>query len=544
MKSFSKIAFILFIIVSAVVTFVYIGFARRGGKETPVSAVPASESASLRKLTIAEGDYSMRVGQSHQLTVLFDDGSPAGGVMWSSTDDRIASVDGNGRVNAIRVGEVEIYAVLGKDQKARIALSVYDEPDLSAADAVKALAADGGDDAMKAVETVARSLSKAKDKSIARAYAVLKALLRFKELGASGDSATTEDWNALVNASAASDLSLGERTLRQAALAAYCQGEKSAAKLTISFAGDCTFARFNEEDKDNQFPAVYRNSGSVTYPFDLVKGVFGADDITMVNFEGAMTTSKKHKDKRFYFRGDPSYVSILTGSSVESVTVENNHAFDYYDTGFNDTLATLKSAGVRYTTFYSPSVIDMNNFRIVMLSLAMVDSKYLEEFREQIDSYIKLYKGGNSILVMNIHWGVESEPVPTKYQRQIAHMLIDSGVDMIIGHHPHVLQGIELYKGHYIVYSLGNFSFGGNTVAANPYTIIFRASFGRDSYGAPVLSRVSAVPCLITSSGSTVNNYRPTPVYGKEGRAVVNYLMELSAKLDGGIQSIPWNRIG
>lgn len=540
MKKVSRVGFILLLMVSAAMTLVFVGlngygFGGKGSSDTPTAA------AGQNKWRLSDEEFSLGVGESYRCSALFDDGGQE--VQWFSSDSSVAEVDSSGRVTAIAVGETEISAKFSENRIASAKLWVYDNIPASTASAITALAADGSDETFNTMVNLARQLKCAKSDAVQSYANLLNALLKFSEMGAGGGNSPSDSWKALNTALSDTGLKGIDRdTLRRAALAAYCQGEKLVSDVTISFAGDCTFAYFNETDRANMFPAVYRNSGSVTYPLDLVKNVFGADDITMVNFEGTLTESREHKDKTFYFRGEPSYVNILTNSSVEAVTVENNHSFDYFDAGYTETLSYLRDAGVRYTCYNSPASININGYRVVMLSLSMVSSYYKPEFQSTIENYIRQYRSDNTIIIVNLHWGVESSGTPEAWQIEAAHSMIDAGADMIIGHHPHVLQGIELYNGHYIVYSLGNFSFGGNSSALSPQTIIFRASFTEDKSG-HMIGRVSVVPCYTTSSGSTVNNFRPIPLFGDEGTAVVNRLLLLSGNLSGGIDKINWNQI-
>lgn len=542
MKKVSRLIIVLLLMVSAVTTLIFMGlngYGFSGGNAQ-------STAAGTAKLHLSDEEFSLGVGEEYQCSAFTADGTKTEEVRWSCSDISIAEVDNHGNVTGIAPGEAEIRVRYSENIIVSAKLWVYDINTVSSstANAVTLLATDGSDASFQAMTDLARQLKCAKSNAVTRYSALLNALLHFSEMGAGSSHSPSQCWEELKTALTNTGIKgIEEDTLRRAALTAYCHGEKLVNDVTISFAGDCTFAYFNETDKDNMFPAVYRKSGSLTYPLDLTKNVFGADDLTMVNLEGTLTDTRKHRDKTFYFRGEPEYVNILTNSSVEAVTVENNHSFDYLEDGYADTLSNLKKAGVRYTGLYSPATIDVNGYHVVMLSLSMVSTYYKPEYQATIESDIKKYRSDDkTIIIVNLHWGVETSGTPEKWQIEAAHSMIDAGADMIIGHHPHVLQGIEQYKGHYIVYSLGNFSFGGNSAAASPSTVIFRASFNEDGAG-NLTTRVSVVPCYTTSSGSTVNNFRPTPLFGNQGQGVVDRLLSLSGRLDGGITQINWNRI-
>ena len=550
MKRTARIILILLIMLAAVLTFAYIGIKQ---KLTPADVGHASGSKGInsaqsadngeKKLVAPEGSIILQVGQSRQCRVEFSDGSPADGAFWSSGNEKIVRISTDGRVTAVAEGETELLAVLGKDNKTRVKVSVYEDLTAAAVNAVTNLAADGSDASMELVDSMALSLSHANDKKTADLGAMMQALAAFKQAGAAGDSSAPRLWDTLTETVKNTGTGLDGELLRQAALAAYSQGEKSSSEMTITFTGDCTFAYYNDSNSPGRFPAIYERSGSLTYPFDLTREVFGADDITMINFEGTLTDYTKHKSKQFFFRGEPSFANILPASSVEAVTVENNHSYDYLDIGYSDTLDNLKKVGVQYTNYDTPAVLNVKGMRVVMLSLCLFETDFSDEMLEHIRYYVQMYKQKDTVIVVNAHWGRERDTVPNSGQIDAAHAMIDSGVDLIIGHHPHVPQGIEVYNGHYIFYSLGNFAFGGNSKAAKPETLIVRTMFGRDASGNAVLSRVSVVPCLITSSGTTFNNYRPTPLYGESGAGVMNLLLRLSGQIDGGVQSLTWNMI-
>lgn len=495
------------------------------------------------ELRLSDEEFSLGVGESYQCSAFLNDHEEVDNIVWSSSDPLVAKINDMGRVTAVSVGETEIRAKFSENIVSSAKMWVYDDPIDCTTDSIIQFASDGSYESFVTLANFARQFKCAKSSSVRNCSDLLNGLIKFSEIGA-GDSASPADiWEQMcISLSDLETTDISQDTLRKASLASYCQGEKLVNDVTISFTGDCTFAYFNENDKANMFPSVYRNSNSITYPFDLTKNVFGADDITMINFEGTLTQSTEHKDKTFYFRGEPSYVNILTNSSVEAVTVENNHSLDYFDRGYNETLSHLRDANVRYTCYSSPCIINVDGYQVVMLSLSMVSSYYKPEFKSTIEKYINQYRGDKTVIIVNLHWGTEGASTPEAWQVETAHSIIDAGADMIIGHHPHVLQGIELYKGHYIAYSLGNFSFGGNMSALSPETIIFRASFTQDTSD-NMTSRVSVVPCYTTSSGNRVNNFRPTPLFGIQGESVINKLLSLSAQLDGGITDINWNQV-
>ena len=134
------------------------------------------------------------------------------------------------------------------------------------------------------------------------------------------------------------------------------------------------------------------------------------------------------------------------------------------------------------------------------------------------------------------HWGIEGENVPESEQVSLAHAAIDAGCDLVIGGHPHVLQGVEYYKNRYICYSMSNFCFGGNTHPADFDTMMYQQTFtfkdGQLVMDDATRAQVDIIPCSVSSS-SSINNYQPTPLTGERGSAVVSKLNGFSKKLSG-----------
>lgn len=348
-------------------------------------------------------------------------------------------------------------------------------------------------------------------------------------------------------ADAVKTLGIKRETVLQAAASCSAVYEMNSADFTLTFAGDCTLARLNERGTGKYFPAVYEKSGSLTYPFDKVRGVFSADDITTINLECVLTDRSSHYDKQFYFRGSPEYAKMLPASSIEHANLANNHALDYYEKGRADTVKSLEENGVTYCYYdvmhTEEIATDSGIVKVIMLGYNQVGMGWPEDEADKLRSTIKQLAAPDTFVVVNMHWGTERATVPSRWQQEAARSLIDAGAKLVIGHHPHVLQGIEQYQDGYIAYSLGNFSFGGNTKANYPQTVIWRVACEMDEGEARIAS-ISVVPCSTTSTGTADNNYQVALEYGERGEDIIDLLLERSAKIDGGISEINWHRIG
>lgn len=205
-------------------------------------------------------------------------------------------------------------------------------------------------------------------------------------------------------------------------------------------------------------------------------------DIAMVNQEFAFTTGgTKARDKQYTFRVNPDYVQIFKDMQIDVVTLANNHTMDFGTVGLTDTFDTLKSAGIPYvgagnniTEAREIKFFEVKDKRIACLGASRVipetDWNAYSNKPGMLTTYdpamlvedIKTAKSQSDFVVVYVHWGVEKQNSPKEYQRGLAKQYIDAGADLVVGSHPHVLQGIEYYNGKPIIYSLGNFMFYSN----------------------------------------------------------------------------------
>ncbi len=319
-----------------------------------------------------------------------------------------------------------------------------------------------------------------------------------------------------------------------AAAACRERGRKTADTVTLTFTGDCTFSPINEESHSNSFDQVYTRQKSASYPFDRMFPWFATDDITCINFEGTLTKSLSHAEKKYYFRGDPSFAKILPSSSIELANLANNHTMDYFQKGYDDTKAALTSAGAALLTLQQPYITTVNGIQVVFIGQ---QTAYGASSATQT---VKKYKRPNNIVIAVMHWSTEFSNEVAPACVTAGHNLIDAGADLVIGHHPHVLQGIELYQNKYIVYSLGNFAFGANVgQITSPYTMAFRARFFLKN-GTTALKNAEIIPCNPTSDASGWNNYQPKPLFGKKARELADFVLSLSSSLPYGVKKLDY----
>lgn len=299
----------------------------------------------------------------------------------------------------------------------------------------------------------------------------------------------------------------------------------SETEVTVTAVGDCTLGSDVNFNPSNSFDTVYAMYGA-DYFLQNVRSIFEADDITFANFEGTLTTSDAREPKQFAFKGDPSYTDILKNSSVEVVTLANNHSSDYGAQSNLDTKNYLTEAGIAYCTGTEIAYQEVNGVKIACIGIYVLDTG-MEKETQVRETIAAAKQEGADLIITAFHWGSEKSNYPDETQQSLAHTAVDCGADLVIGHHPHVLQGIEQYQGKYIVYSLGNFCFGGNSNPSDTDTMIFQQTFSLNQEREIVDSRVEIIPCSITSQYGW-NNYQPTPQEGTEAERILNRIEEYS----------------
>lgn len=302
----------------------------------------------------------------------------------------------------------------------------------------------------------------------------------------------------------------------------------SPVSLTLSVVGDCTLGTDETFDYDTSLNAYYENYGA-DYFLQNVKDIFSTDDLTIANFEGTLTDSDEREDKTFAFKAPASYASILTGGSVEAVNTANNHSHDYGEQSFDDTLAALDDAGIVHFGYDETAVMDVKGIKVGLVGIYELYD-HLEREQQLKDNIAKVKADGAQLIVVIFHWGNETETVPDSNQTTLGRIAIDEGADLVCGHHPHVLQGIETYKGRNIVYSLGNFCFGGNSSPSDMDTMIYQQTFTIDADGVKKDNVTNIIPCSISSAAyDGYNNYQPTPAEGDESTRILGKINERSS---------------
>lgn len=301
--------------------------------------------------------------------------------------------------------------------------------------------------------------------------------------------------------------------------------------ITVSLAGDCTLGTDENFAYSTGFTGYYDSVGDPAYFFREVEPIFSKDDLTIVNMEGTLTESETREEKQFAFKAPPSYAEILTKGSVEAANLANNHSHDYGQQSYTDTIEALDQEGITSFGYDRTALMEVKGVKVGLVgTYELAENLGCKE--EMIQNVESLKEQGAQIIIVSFHWGIERETTPNEIQVELAHAAIDSGADLVVGHHPHVISGIEEYKGKNIVYSLGNFCFGGNSAPSDMDSLIFQQTFTVEENQLKEDNVKNVIPCKISSAyWEGYNNYQPIPVEGEEGDRILQRIEEYSQGL-------------
>ena len=294
--------------------------------------------------------------------------------------------------------------------------------------------------------------------------------------------------------------------------------------VTITFLGDCTIGG---EDRLKQFDYSfdgYLRQYGYDYFFREVQPIIAKDDLTIANLEGCFLNYESAAvEKTYNFRGSKDYVQVLTGSSVEAVSIANNHIMDYGYDGVTHTVNTLDAASLPwFGTFEAREqtwVWQRDDIKIGFVSMEI--SYWYYRHRNLLKSQVQALRDeGCDVVICVMHGGEEYRARHLRIQEQFAHAVLDYGADIIVGHHPHVLQGVELRDGKTICYSIGNFVFGGNAKVRAPYTAMFQFTLTFSEEGSYLGHQLNIIPAL-PSGNKENNNYQPVLATGTDAETVM-----------------------
>ncbi len=335
----------------------------------------------------------------------------------------------------------------------------------------------------------------------------------------------------LGTVSQSAELSQTDGQAKAEALAAETADKIEPTDIKLSFTGDFILGTDEYFDYSTSMNAYYDIYGA-DYFMQNIKPVFEQDDLTIINFEGTLTEETTRADKTFAFKAPPEYIDIINDASIEGANVANNHSKDYGEQSFTDTIETLEANNIKHFGYEDTATFEVNGVKLGFFGIYELDE--YDGVAPQITARIQeLQEQECDIIVAVFHWGNELESYPDQYQVELGHQAIDEGADLVIGHHPHVLQGIEYYKGKTIAYSLGNFCFGGNSHPTEMDTMVFQMTFSVNENAEITDQQINIIPCLVSTTWE-YNDYVPTILTGTDADDVI-------AKLDTRSQEIALN---
>lgn len=279
--------------------------------------------------------------------------------------------------------------------------------------------------------------------------------------------------------------------------------------IDLSIVGDCMLATFKGQNFAGSLNwyAEHREPG---YFFARVKGIFERDDFTIANLENVLTDNDlseipKEGNSPFWFKAPTRHCDILKAGSIEAVSLANNHTDDYGSQGYKDTVAAVSKAGLKYGTEQRTFYLKKNGFVIAVICHGL----WYEAQASDIVRRIKAASKHSDYQIVFYHGGAEAVHQPESWRIRASRRLVDAGADLVIGNHPHVLQPMEEYKGAHIVYSLGNFCFGGNSTPESR-TVIYKMLLTIKD-GHVQKQDASLIPCYVYTG--SINNWQPAPIH-------------------------------
>ena len=300
--------------------------------------------------------------------------------------------------------------------------------------------------------------------------------------------------------------------------------------VTISAAGDAVLGGdprtkgARNPRSDSEFAAaIWKNGGDGKVFTNVAPYFAGPNNIATLNLEGTLTTKRNYSgSKPFVFRGKPEYAkTMLQDNGIDTVCIANNHTYDVGKEGYDGTIRALKGKVGYYGNGITNTIRSLNGLRVSFLGFVAKETSASSVIRQ-----VKAAAKRSDMVVAAFHWTGVSEfryAAPNSRQKSLARAAINAGADLVLGHHTHRLNGIERYKGKYIVYDLGNFV----TIARNPLneflpnnpqgrydydSMIYQQEFNIWADGFVEAGKITIIPCAITSDYMNLtNNCQPTP---------------------------------
>lgn len=284
--------------------------------------------------------------------------------------------------------------------------------------------------------------------------------------------------------------------------------ESASFTIDLSIVGDCLLATHKGQTYSGSFSS-YAASQPSSYFFEKVLDIFSADDFTLVNLENVLTDRplaerEKDGDVAYWFKAPAANARILSDNSVEAVSLANNHTGDYGPQGARDTAAAVEAVGLPWGDNSRAIYLEKNGFTIAVICHGL----WNEGQASQIIARLEEASAQSDYQIVFFHGGGEGVHQPEDWKVRACRRLADAGADLVVGSHPHVLQPMEIHNDVPILYSLGNFCYGGNRRPENR-TVICKLLLTVED-GRVTARQTDIIPCYVYTGDA--NNWQPAPI--------------------------------
>ncbi len=309
---------------------------------------------------------------------------------------------------------------------------------------------------------------------------------------------------------------------------AFCLCGAADTRIVLTLGGDCVLGT-REEWK--QHPDTYDTmigKEGFGWSFANIAAVFQQDDISLVNLEGVLQDNGRGEDreKQYRFRGPVAYTRILTEAGIEQVNIANNHFIDYGAYGRQSTRTALRDAGIAYSGYGDIHVFEKNGVKIGFGGCR--ETVYRQQKSAISRDIQALQEMGCAAIVYSVHWGREYSPGHNLLQQTMAQYAIDCGANLVVGTHPHCVQGIQHQDGAVILYSLGNLVFGGTHEMTTFDALVVQAILRFGDTGRYHGVELKLLPVL-TSSAIPQNNFQPQWAEGQDKERILQLVQNDSS---------------